>query len=349
MMMRVVAWAAVAWTACGSPRATPRALATSALGLAPARGGPARPWAVVTGASSGIGAALARRASLEGYSVVLHGRDRGALERVARSLADDCEARVVVGDLARRRGAERLHRACRSLDVRLLLNNAGAARVAPFVDDDLAGLDALLALNVRATVALCRLFGADFAGKGRGRVVITGSLVGVPAHGCAGTACYASTKAFLRSFGNALHDELRPRGVDVTVLLPGAVDSAFAATAGMEAALIFAVPGGRALGVVHRPDDVANAAFASGSARAREVVPGLANKAYAAATEVLPSAPVRCRTGSHAPRTPRRSPEVEARTRGHTQLHPSNGDRSAPSHPHSTPENADAGAVSRLP
>jgi len=120
----------VAWVASG---AAPRALTTQALGLSPAAAGdgPARPWAVVTGASSGIGAALARRASREGYSVVLHGRDRAALERVAASL--DGASRVVVADLASPRGAERLYGRCKRLDVRLLLNNAGAARVKPFV------------------------------------------------------------------------------------------------------------------------------------------------------------------------------------------------------------------------
>ncbi|EGB03206.1 hypothetical protein AURANDRAFT_14101, partial [Aureococcus anophagefferens] len=231
--------------------------------------------AVVTGASSGIGAALAQRAAAAGYGVVLHGRDRAALRRVGEGLGPDATWRVVVVDLATPSGAKKLHGACRGLDVALLLANAGAARTGAFLDDDLERVESLVALNVASTVDLCHRFGRDLRARGAGRVVITASLVGVPAHGCAGSAAYAATKAFLRSFGNALHDELAAAGVRVTVLLPGAVDTQFAGRAGMDDALVFKVPGARALGVVSAPDDVARAAF---SRTGREVVPGLANR-----------------------------------------------------------------------
>ena len=265
-------------------------------------------WAVVTGASSGIGAALAQRAADAGYGVVLHGRDKAALRRVGEGLGPDATYRVVVADLANPNGAKKLHGACRGLDVALLLANAGAARTGAFLDDDLDRVESLVALNVASTVDLCHRFGRDLRARGAGRVVITASLVGVPAHGCAGSArrpgrddlregnddtclvgsaAYAATKAFLRSFGNALHDELAAAGVRVTVLLPGAVDTKFAGRAGMDDALVFKVPGARALGVVSKPDDVARAAF---SRTGREVVPGLANRAYALATEALPNA-----------------------------------------------------------
>ena len=253
-------------------------------------GGAGGEWALVTGASSGIGEALAQRAALEGYGVVLHGRQVASLERVAASLGPGARYRIVVADLAKAGGAERLHAQCRGLDVSLVVANAGGARVGAFVDDSLALVDAMVATNVRSTVALCHLFGADLAARGSGAILVTGSLVGVPAHGCAGTAAYAATKAFLRSFGNALHDELRPRGVAVTVVLPGAVDSAFAARASMDDALVFKVPGARVLGVVSAPEAVARAAFAAKRRRRREVVPGLANKAYAIVAEALPNA-----------------------------------------------------------
>ena len=180
---------------------------------------------------------------------------------------------MVIEDLSRRNGAKRLHAACDGLDIRLLFANAGVARVKPFIEDD---VDAMLTLNVCASTDLCRRFGRDMARRGGGRVVLTSSLVGVPAHGCAGAAAYAASKAYLRSFGNALHDELKSRKVSVTTVLPGAVDTAFARTADMERSLVFSVPGGRALGVVSAPDAVARAAHRAAARKRREVVPGSA-------------------------------------------------------------------------
>ena len=173
--------------------------------------GVAADWAVVTGASSGIGAALANRAART-HDVVLHGRNREALERVANEIhaRTGRATKIVVCDLAKPRGARRLHAACKDLKVALLCANAGVARVRPFADDSLEAVHRMLDVNLRSTITLSRLFSEKLRG---GRLVLTGSLVGVPAHGCAGCAAYAGSKAFLRSFGNALHDELRPRGV----------------------------------------------------------------------------------------------------------------------------------------
>ena len=93
-------------------------------------------WAVVTGASSGIGEQLALQAAQRGYDVVLHGRRRGALHRLKKAIEAQNPGRstkMVVEDLSRRNGAKRLHEACKGLDVRLLFANAGVARVQPFI------------------------------------------------------------------------------------------------------------------------------------------------------------------------------------------------------------------------
>ena len=119
-------------------------------------------WAVVTGASSGIGEQLALQAAQRGYDVVLHGRRRGALHRLKKAIEAQTgrSTKMVVEDLSRRNGAKRLHAACAGLDVRLLFANAGVARVKPFIEDD---VDAMLALNVHANTDLCRRFGKDMA------------------------------------------------------------------------------------------------------------------------------------------------------------------------------------------
>lgn len=259
---------------------------------------PQNKWVVVTGASSGIGSAMAERAAKDGLCVVLCGRKRGALNDIARRLERDfgVSTEVVLADLSTRHGAQRVHRkACRSVarrggSIEALAANAGVCFKGAFVTQEIDELDALISVNIRSLVIACRLFGNDFCHAGAGHIVLTGSIAGMSV-GVGGVACYAATKAFVRSFAHALRTELRPR-VSVTALLPGAVDTNFAIASGLERTLIFRIgprlPGGF---VMDAREAVRGIDFRVAHRRRRdgEIVPGLANKIFAAVATYMPS------------------------------------------------------------
>ncbi|KAJ8609821.1 hypothetical protein CTAYLR_008119 [Chrysophaeum taylorii] len=278
-------------------------------------------WAVITGASSGIGSALAERAAASDLNVVLSGRRSAALESLAARLEREhgIATETVVVDLATPRGAERLHReatrrvARRGHQISVLAANAGVAATGPFLKQRVEDLDAMLTLNARSSVVLCQLFGRDFARARRGRICITGSIAGAGPHGVAGAACYGATKAFLRSFANALQTELRASGVTVICLMPGAVRSDFQRASGMGHSLVFRcgkyLPGG----IVMTPEAVVRCVdFSTSHGRRREVVPGFANKFYAWGAKYLPSAVTRFLASvSFSQRWPPRFPPLE--------------------------------------
>lgn len=260
---------------------------------------PQTSWVVVTGASSGIGSAMAERAAADGLCVVLCGRKRGALNDIARRLERDfgISTEVVLADLSARHGAQRMHsEACRCVarrggSIEALAANAGVCFKGAFVTQDVDDLNAMVDVNMRSLVITCRLFGNDFCHAGAGHIVLTGSIAGMSV-GVGGVACYAATKAFVRSFAHALRTELRPR-VSVTAFLPGAVDTNFALASGLERSLIFRIgprlPGGF---VMDARDAVRGLDFRTAHRRRHrdgEVIPGFANKCFAALATYMPS------------------------------------------------------------
>jgi short-subunit dehydrogenase len=189
-------------------------------------------WAVVTGASSGIGRALALELAAAGVNVVLAARSDDALAAVAaqaRALGRD--TRVVVVDLAAPGGPAALHAATADLDVGIVILNAGFGSGGAFLDAAPDAHAAMVDLNCRALVASSAAFGKRLADRRRGALVLVGSIVafqGVPF-----SATYGATKAFVQSLGEALVVELGAHGVDVLVAAPGPTDSGFGARAGL--------------------------------------------------------------------------------------------------------------------
>ncbi|MEU3778256.1 SDR family NAD(P)-dependent oxidoreductase [Streptomyces sp. NPDC032472] len=192
-----------------------------------------RPLAVVTGASTGIGYEIARELADGGHDLVIaaEGPD---IHLAARRLTHHAqEVRAVRADLATYDGAETLvHEVrLRQRPVAVLVLNAGVGRAGGFLETDLADTARVIDLNIASTVHLARRLLPDMAARGAGRLLLTSSVAAElpgPYH-----AVHNASEAFLYSFGLALHEELAPYGVSVTVLLPGATDTAFFARAGL--------------------------------------------------------------------------------------------------------------------
>lgn len=191
------------------------------------------PWAVVTGASSGIGKATAMQLGEAGLHLVIVGRRRASLDDLAAHLAasSNVEVRVVEADLATSQGLRAVEDAAHDLDVGLLVAAAGFGTSGPFLTADLPTEREMVAVNCGAVFDECSFFGRRLAKRGRGGIVLFASLVGF--QGVPFSASYAATKAYVQSLAEALAFELGPLGIDVLASAPGPVRSGFEARANM--------------------------------------------------------------------------------------------------------------------
>ncbi|MEP7065210.1 MAG: SDR family oxidoreductase [Gemmatimonadota bacterium] len=199
-----------------------------------------RPLALVTGASSGIGADLARELVRHGHDVVLTARRAVELEALAIELrALGAVATVMPKDLAAPGAARALASDidARGLHVDVLINNAGFGDVGAFARQDADRIDAMLELNVVALTALTRAFLPAMIARRRGRVMLLSSTAAFQPG--PNMATYCASKAFVLSLGEALAEELRGTGVTVTTLCPGATHTGFAAASGAESLPLF--------------------------------------------------------------------------------------------------------------
>ena len=235
---------------------------------------PHRPLAVVTGASGGIGLALAREFAEHGFDLVVAADGDGI-----HPVAEELEAEAVQADLATPEGVNTLHARLRHRPLTALALNAGISARSDDLERELQVVD----LNCRSLVHLGRLLTAEMAAAGRGRVLITASIV--EAFPGPNQAAYNASKAFARSFGISLRHELRDRGVSVTVLEPGATDTAIFARAGQENTLLGgAMP-------KDDPADIASQAFeALMAGRETVVAASITTKATHLVSRLLPDA-----------------------------------------------------------
>ncbi|MGH3833830.1 MAG: SDR family NAD(P)-dependent oxidoreductase [Pseudonocardiaceae bacterium] len=174
--------------------------------------------ALVTGGSSGIGAAIAEGLAAAGCRVVVLGRDPERLDALARRIG----ARALVADLSSAPGLSRAAEAAAGVD--LLVNSAGRGWAGDLATMAPADIDSLVALNLLAPLRLARAALPGMRERGRGHLVFVSSIAAV---GVGGEAVYAATKAGLRGFAASVRHEVASEPIRVTTLLPGAVRTPF--------------------------------------------------------------------------------------------------------------------------
>ena len=197
--------------------------------------------ALVTGASSGLGLELARLFAHDGHDLVVVARRRDHLEALATRLAAEhgVAARVIAEDLADPIAPRRIFAELkeRRIEVEFLVNSAGFATNGPFAASDLGRQLAMVQVNAAALMHLTHLFLPGMIARRSGRILNLGSTAGFQPG--PGMSIYYATKAFVNSFTEALHDELRGTGVTATVSTPGAVATEFGRVAGNEESRLF--------------------------------------------------------------------------------------------------------------
>ena len=191
------------------------------------------PWAVVTGASSGIGKAIAEKLAQNGLNLILVARSRNSLEEMAADFQAryGIEVRIACLDLASESAGQELASASDDVDVGLLVAAAGFGTSGSFLQANLEQEVEMLAVNCRALLSATHYFSQILAKRGRGGIILLSSIVGF--QGMPYAAHYAATKAYVQTLAEALRVELAPHGVDVLAAAPGPTNSGFANRANM--------------------------------------------------------------------------------------------------------------------
>lgn len=262
-----------------------------------------RPVVLITGASAGIGAALARVYAQKGWDLILTARREGQLNELAQKLTRlGAASTILVGDLADAEAPRRLFDAIadRGLIVDGLINNAGFSRTSGFLNTDPSDHAAMIRVMLTAPVALARLFAPAMVQRGYGRILNVASLAGqMPATG--GDTLYGPIKSFLIKASQGLHLELAGTGVHVTALCPGYTLTEFHDANGTRAEVSSAYPAW----MWQTAEHVAQVGYAACEANRPKVTPGVMNNVLAGLAKHLPDALALKMVGGHAKRLKR--------------------------------------------
>lgn len=237
-----------------------------------------RPFAIVTGASTGIGYELAKLCAENGFDLLI-----AANEPKIEQAADDFRSlgvnvQTLQADLASEESVEQLYDATQGRPVDALLANAGQGLGHAFLDQEFDEIKHVIDTNITGTVDLIHRVGQDMRQRNQGRILITGSIAGhIPG---AFQAVYHGTKAFIDSFAVALRNELKDTDITVTCLQPGATDTEFFERADMTDTKVGTQK-------KDNPEDVAKVGFEAMMKGEGDVISGMKNKLQVAASSVM--------------------------------------------------------------
>jgi short-subunit dehydrogenase len=232
-------------------------------------------WAIVTGASSGIGLELTTQLADAGFNLVINSRHLEKLKAVEKDLKSKhpIEIKIVDADVSETAGINKIIQAIQGLNVGLLITSAGYGTSGLFLDTSLLSEINMLRVNCEAVLSLTHYFSQKFKQQKRGGIIFLSSLVafqGVPF-----AANYAATKAYIQSFAEALTIELKPFGIDVLAAAPGPVESGFAQRANMK------------MGKALKPSEL-GVPILKALGRQTNVVPGLLSKVLVYSLRTVP-------------------------------------------------------------
>ena len=232
-------------------------------------------WAVVTGASSGIGQELAIRLAESGLNLVIHGRDSQRLSKLQQKLSSQygVEINTVAVDLSESTGIDQVIAMAQGLDVGLLIASAGFGTSGLMLNNSIHEETNMLRVNCESLLVLTHHFSQYFAQQKRGGIILMSSIVGF--QGVPFAANYAATKAYVQSLGEALAVELKPHGVDILCAAPGPVNTSFSERADMQ------------MGNVLKPEDV-GVPILKALGRKTTVLPGTLTKVMTYSLRTVP-------------------------------------------------------------
>lgn len=242
-------------------------------------------YALITGASSGIGLEYARQLAAKGYNLVIVSNQDEANHRVATEIADKygVVAQPLYADLSQPDSAQQIYDWCHQNDVEvdILINNAGMLLFSTLVHTDPNRINTLINLHCTTPTHLCRLFGNDMKERGRGHILIMSSITAWTPYPT--ISHYAASKTYLRSFAQSLWYEMRDYGVSVTVVFPSAVDTPLYNLSEKPRRWLLR------LGVMITAEKLARKGLRAMFRRCRRCIPGLLPKIEYAICAILPA------------------------------------------------------------
>ena len=242
-------------------------------------------YALITGASSGIGLEYARQLAAKGYNIIIVSNRDEDNRRVAAEIAEKygVEALPLYADLSHPDSAQQIYDLCceNNLEVEILINNAGMLLFSTLVNTDPARINTLINLHCTTPTHLCRLFGEVMKKRGRGHILIMSSITAWTPYPT--ISHYGASKVYLRNFAQSLWYELRDYGVSVTAIFPSAVDTPLYNLSEKPRRWLLR------FGVMMSAENLARKALRAMFCGPRRCIPGLLTKATYAICAILPA------------------------------------------------------------